>query len=332
MKGAGHQWIDSAPTEIPAWIEAHSPTYRNRNHSQPHAANTTATAAINAQTDAQTEAEVEVYASEGPGPEQLDVIPVKFDLSKSGLCLRAATVAPGGAVMAMPCGEAFTGVKGAEGVTTAAKRGMEWVRWTHGAIAHSSNTSLCLTIKPQPGYSAQGSAGTGNGLAPVSCGEKAMPLQLEPCFRHKSIMNNYFKVRTVDVYSRTLGVYSCAHIYIVCVHCVWSTTRISHGYIPLLTSPLNDMTTALPFPDFPIRPSTSLTNGNGMVYTPQHDLTDEGTLLSGVCSGMCISLSAKAEEGTKKKKVYVDECRNPASIGWAMRSFPGPPPPPRTTH
>ena len=69
-----------------------------------------------------------------------------------------------------------------------------------------------------------------------------------------------------------------------------------------------------------------------MVYTPQHDLTDEGTLLSGVCSGMCISLSAKAEEGTKTKKVYVDECRNPTSIGWAMRSFPVPPPPPRTTH
>ena len=139
MEGAGHQWIDSAPTQIPAWIDAHSPTYSNRSGGS--AALVRSLALLNETSVAAAQPVQQVEVAVGGTSNALDNVPIQFNLEKSGRCLRAQTVKVGQRLDTVPCSKGEPVKQGT------------WIRWEHGAIAHSEDTSLCISIQPPQPYS-----------------------------------------------------------------------------------------------------------------------------------------------------------------------------------
>ena len=131
--GKGHQWIDSAPTHIPSWIKAHSPSARWTNSSE--------TAVLKGY------------------PKPKAQTPERFYIKQGGKCLRPNVVKAFGVLRMGACDEEA-----------------QWVSWESAAIAHASNSGLCIRLNEH---------------------EQAQPcwrgntLWLEPCFQ--ASMSNLFK-------------------------------------------------------------------------------------------------------------------------------------------
>jgi len=130
--GKGHQWLDSASTHIPAWIQFHSPTSRWNSSGVP--------------------------ALEGhPKPVRHET--EQFYIKQGSKCLRPNSVQAFGVLRMGLCDE-----------------GARWVSWESSAIAHASNSGLCIRLNE---HEQQEPCWRGN------------TLWLEPCFQPS--MSNLFK-------------------------------------------------------------------------------------------------------------------------------------------
>jgi len=106
--GKGHQWIDSAPTHIPNWIQAHSPT--SNPYEGPYVHNHS-------------------LAVDKPKPKPKPKHGEAFQIEQNGKCLQPTGVVAFGVLRMGACDESS-----------------QWVRWESGAISHKNNTGLCIRL------------------------------------------------------------------------------------------------------------------------------------------------------------------------------------------